>query len=149
MTGHCAIDRLGRKVTHRLDLVTGNPGGAQWLIRCFQKHLRGRVAAKVHAHTLVNLCRGLTVQLLIQDRFQQRLKWGWGAIQTKREVASALNQGSQPGIACFQVLDRSRRIKRQLSLASFKNHMLESTASWLHRHLTFMRESTPRPRPVP
>jgi hypothetical protein len=75
--GHGAIEGAGGQVAQRLDLVAGNAGGAERLVRRVEQELRRGIAAKVLAHAAVNGGRGLAVQLLVENGFEQRLERAW------------------------------------------------------------------------
>ena len=106
----------------RLDLVAGDAGGAQRLIRRVEQQLRRRVAAKVLAHPAMDGGRGLAVQLLVEDRLQQRLEGRRRGIEPERERAGAVDQRAQFGVGGAQMRQRLGGIKGKFAAAAVMNH---------------------------
>jgi hypothetical protein len=71
---HGAVEGARGQVAQRLDLVAGDAGGAQRLVGSVEQELRRGIAAEVLAHAAVDGGRGLAVQLLVEDRLEQRLE---------------------------------------------------------------------------
>ena|ERR1700722_860880 len=74
------------------------------------------------AHAAMNGGRGLSVELLIEDRFKQGLKRGWGRVKTQLEVAHSFDQLAQLRVARFQMRKCFGRIEGEFSLFSIVDH---------------------------
>ena len=83
--GHGAVEGAGGQVAQRLDLVAGDAGGAQELVGRVEQELRRGIAAEVLAHAAMNGGRGLAVQLLVEDRLEQRFERRGRGIEPQRE----------------------------------------------------------------
>ena len=84
--------------------------------------LRCRITAKELAHPPMNCCRRLAMELLIEDRFEQRFKGGRRAIQTQCKLADAINQCAQLRISRVKMRQRLCRIKGKFPALTIMNH---------------------------
>ncbi len=97
--GHGAVEGAGGQVAQRLDLVAGDAGGAQGLVGRVEQKLRRGIAAKILAHAAVDGGRGLAVQLLVEDRLEQRLEGRGRGIEAQGEGAGAIDERGELGVA--------------------------------------------------
>ncbi len=122
MRGHGAVEGAGGQVAQSLDLVAGDAGGAERLVRSVEQKLRRGVAAEVLAHAAVNGGRGLAVQLLVEDRFEQRLEGRGRVVEAERERAGAIDERGEFGVAGAQVRHCLGGIEGKFAAAAVVNH---------------------------
>ena len=91
----------GGQVAQGLDLVAGDAGGAKRLVGGVEQELGCGIAAEVLAHATMDGGRGLAVQLLVEDRLEQRLEGRGRGIEPHREWSDALDQRGE-----FRVVQR-------------------------------------------
>ena len=120
--GHCPVQGAGRQVLQRLALVSGDPRRPQHLIRRIQQQLRRRIAAKIRAHPAMDRSRGLAVQLLVEDRLEQRLERRGSRIQPQRERARPVDQRAQLGVARVQVRHGLGGIEGKFAASAIVDH---------------------------
>ena len=73
-------------------------------------------------------CRRLAMQLLVEDRLQQRLERRRSRIEPQRKRARPVNQLAQFGVAGLQMRHSFGRIKGKFAPFAAMNHMQEFTA---------------------
>ena len=122
MRGHGAIERLGGEIAHCLDLVAGDAGGAQRLVGRVEQQLRRGVAAEEFAHAPMDGGRGFAVQLLVEDRFEQRLEGRRRRIEAQFEFADFVDESAQLWIGGSQMRDGFGRIEGEFPALSVVNH---------------------------
>ena len=120
--GHGAVQRAGGQVAQRLDLVAGDAGGAQRLVRRIEQELRRGIAAEVLAHAPMDGGRGLAVQLLVEDGLEQRLEGRRRGIEPQREGAGAVDERGQFGVGGLQMRDRLGGIEGKFAAAAVVDH---------------------------
>ena len=129
MRRHGAVEGLGGEVFQRLGLVAGDAGGAENFIGCVEKRLGRRIAAVVLAHAAMDGGRRLAVQLLVEDRLEQRFEGRRQGIEAQGEGARAVDERAQLGIAGAKVGESLVGIERKLAAAAVVEHGMESTTS--------------------
>ena len=122
MRGHGAVDGAGGQIAERLDLVAGDAGRAQRLVGSVEQELRCGIAAEVLAHPAVNGGRSLAVQLLVQDRFEQRLEGRRGVVEAEGKRPGAFDQLGELGIAALEMCHCLRGIEGKFWAATVVNH---------------------------
>jgi hypothetical protein len=77
---------------------------------------------KEFAHAAMDGGCGFAMQLLVEDRFEERFKGRWSSVEAEPEFADIIDECSQIGIAGFQVRDGFDRIEGEFSALSVVNH---------------------------
>ena len=72
--------------------------------------------------------RGLAVQLLVEDRLQQRFEGRGRRIEPQRECAGAVDQRAQLGVAGPQMRERLGGIEGKFAAAAVVDHREQCTA---------------------
>jgi len=85
----------------------------------------------------VNGGRSFDVQLLVEDRLEQRLERRGGVIEAQREEPGAIDERAQLGIACAKMRDGFFRIERKFWAAAVVNH------GWSVTHAPFVSLRAP------
>ncbi len=108
-----AVKGLGGEVFERLDLVAGDAGGAEPLIGRVDEGLRRGIPAEVFADTAVDGSSGLAVQLLVENGFDQRFEGRWRCVEAKTQIADAVDEAAELGVARLEMCDGFLRIVRE------------------------------------
>ena len=120
--GDRSVQGAGGQVFQGAHLVPGDARGAQHFVRRVEQQLRGRVAAIVLADAPVDGGSRLAVQLLVEDRLQQRLKRRLQRVQPQRERAGPVDQCAQLGVARAQMRQSLGGVEGEFRAAAIVNH---------------------------
>ena len=143
--GDCAVEGAGGQVAQSLDLVAGDAGGAQRFVGRIEQKLRRGIAAEVCADSGVDGGRGLAVQLLVKDRFEQGLEGRGRRIEAEGERAGAIDERGEFGVAGAQVRHCLGGIEGKLAAAAVVNHgrsvpQVAARQSWMVHFLRLCQE---------
>src|SRR5580692_8876335 len=84
--------------------------------------MRRRIAAEMLAHSAMNSGRSLAMQLLVENRLQQRLERRRRCIKPQRELARPVNQRTQFGIVGLQMRNRLGSVERKFASPAVMDH---------------------------
>ena len=80
------------------------------------------IAAEVLAHAAVDGGGGLAVQLLVDDRFEQRLEGRGSRIEAQREGAGAIDELGELGVGGLEMGDGLIGIEGEFAAVAVVNH---------------------------